>query len=277
MTETPEDLFMQAQQAREQVLNIIYQTGSSHIGSAFSVIDILVAMYHDIVDVGKIRRQAVDRDYVILSKGHAAAALYAALESVGIIDAALLQSYCRNGSHLLGHPVRNTACGIEVSSGSLGHGLPIAAGLGLVSKQRRYENSILVVMSDGELNEGSVWEALNTISHWELTNVISIVDCNAWQAYDRTADITDTSSYARRFQAFGYHVIDINGHNFVEICDALGDPQHRVEKPLIILAHTVKGKGVSFMEDRLEWHYKSPNENQYRQALEELQHAQYIY
>jgi transketolase len=212
-----------------------------------------------------------DRDIFILSKGHAAAALYAALASVGLIDKACLEAYSQNGSKMQLHPKKGSFPGIEVSTGALGHGLALGTGSALAAHILGNDAHTVVLMGDGECNEGLVWENAAFAAKQKLTNLIVIVDRNKLQGCGSDEEILNYGDMAEKFRAFGFHSIDINGHDYGEIKNALNQGwENNYGKPVAIIAHTIKGKGVSYMEDRLEWHYKSPNDEQYAQAMKEL-------
>ncbi len=272
-----QELFEYSKTARKNILDIITAASSSHIGSSFSTIDILITLYHGILDVEKIQSKASDRDYLILSKGHAASALYTALHSADLIDKETLHTYCQDNSKLTGHPIKGNLPGVEISSGSLGHGLPIAMGIAFVCKQSEVSSRVFVVMSDGELNEGSVWEGVIFSGRKQLSNLTVIVDCNQLQGLDPTDAITNTKKYSDQFSAFDWEVVSINGHDFKEIHEALSPPLKPRERPLVVLANTIKGKGVSFMENEIKWHYKSPNPQEYKLAEKEILDARYVF
>lgn len=217
------------------------------------------------------------RDRLILSKGHAAAALYATLAERGFFPDTWLDDYARNGSRLPEQPSPNCAPGVEAATGSLGHGLPLGAGMALANRiqspEQRYH--VFVLVSDGECNEGSVWEAAMFAPSQRLTNLTAIIDYNKWQATGRSDDVMALDSLAEKWQAFGWHALEIDGHDHAQITDALHDARKcENEKPAAIIAHTVKGKGVSFMEDDNNWHYRVPNDEELQAAHNELTASQ---
>jgi transketolase len=223
-------------------------------------------LYHNVLDTEKIKNGDKTRDYFILSKGHAVSALYATLMSVGLISKDLISHYNKIGTGLCGHPVKDSYPGIEVSSGSLGQGLPMAVGLALAFKNDNKQNKVYALVGDGECQEGSIWEAVTFAARYKLNNLTIIIDYNNLQGIDRSSDIMP-GNLNEKFQAFGCQTITINGHDHEQINNALLTIQ---TAPLVIIANTTKGKGISFMEDKLEWHYKSPNQEQFNHALKEL-------
>lgn len=256
-----------ARHIRRLVLHMLTATQSSHLGSAFSIVDILTVLYHRILDTEKIKLKDPSRDYFILSKGHAASALYATLMSVDLIPESLASQYNKSGTALCGHPIKDAYPGIEASTGSLGQGLPMAVGLALALKNDEKPNNVYVIVGDGECQEGSIWEALTIAARYKLSNLAIIIDNNNWQAFDRSSDLVP-GPLETKFQAFGCATTTIDGHNLEEIHRALTTPQ---QSPHVIIANTIKGKGISFAEDTLEWHYRSANQEQFKQALKELE------
>ncbi|NOZ25645.1 MAG: transketolase [Nitrospirae bacterium] len=253
-----------ARRVRKSVLDMIHKTRSPHIGPSFSVVEILVALYFRHLNTSS----GNDRDRFILSKGHACPALYAVLHEKGFISREELDGFAVNGGTLEQHPVRDPGRAIEASTGSLGHGLSIAAGMALAARVDRGEYRVYVLLSDGELNEGSVWEAVMFAGHHRLHNLIALVDYNRMQALGRTRDIIGLEPLGEKWEAFGWHVQEVDGHDFGALFDALDSLSGR--KPNVLIMHTVKGKGVSFMENDVLWHYRSPDDNEYERALKEL-------
>jgi transketolase len=248
-----------AKRARVHVLNMVYNAQASHIGSAYSIIDILTVLYFRVLS---------EDDRFILSKGHAAAGLYAILVESGILEEEELRTFCNDGSRLTGH-VSHEIPGVEISSGSLGHGLSIGCGLALARKMDGAPGNVYVLVGDGEQNEGSVWEAALFARQHELNNLVAIIDSNSWQGLGRVADILGPNNSVEKWQSFGWRCVEIDGHDFTAIEDAV-KPKSDVALPTLVFAHTVKGKGVDFMEDTLLWHYRSPRGEEYDRALQEL-------
>lgn len=253
---------------RRKTLEIVYTTKSPHIGPSLSIIEILVALYFKFLNVSPANFADPERDRFILSKGHACATLYVVLAEKGFINECDLGGFAQNGGTLEQHPNRDLKKGIEVSTGSLGHGLSVGAGMALAGKIDGKGYRTCVLMSDGELNEGSVWEAVMFAAHHRLSNLIAFVDRNRMQALGHTQDIIDLEPVAKKWECFGWHAQEVNGHNFADIFRAL-DNLSSVQ-PNVLILNTIKGKGVSFMENELLWHYRCPDESEYKQAVREL-------
>jgi transketolase len=258
-----------ARRIRAHALRMVHAAKSSHIGSCLSIADILAVLYAGVLRVDPRRPDDPDRDRFILSKGHAAAILYAALAESGFIPVSLLDSYCQNDSPLTGH-ISHAVPGVEVSTGSLGHGLPIAVGMALAARADGRRTRVFCLLSDGECDEGSNWEAILFAPHHKLDNLVAIVDYNKIQSFGRVEEVLDLAPFADKWRAFGWHVVELDGHDLVAVETALATAATVSGRPTAIIAHTIKGRGVSFMEDRLEWHYKSPSEEQLARALAEV-------
>lgn len=255
-------------ESRLSVLDMLTRVHASHLGSALSVIDILVVLYSCFVDIEAIKNQNPLRDYVILSKGHSVAALYAVLAQVGIISESALDRFYRDGSLLGGHPIRNVLPGIEASTGSLGHGLSLGVGLALAAQFNKTKQCVYVVLGDGECQEGAVWEAIAMAVRFKLSNLTIIVDDNKLQSLCKTETIM--ANLDEKFKAFGCCVYTVDGHDHGRLIDACNKTL-LADDPSVILAQTIKGKGISFCEDTIAWHYKSCDEEQYRTARHELE------
>jgi len=251
-----------AHQCRHAVLEMLTKVNSSHIGSCFSIIDILTVLYHSVVDTEKIRTQQRDRDYIILSKGHAASALYAVLASAKIMPETLLENY--NMGPLGGHPTRNSSLGIETSTGSLGQGLPVGVGIAWATKQDHLSTHVYVLVGDGECQEGAIWEAIMMASRLALSNLTVIVDYNKIQSLTYT-DSLMPATWLNMFSAAGCTVKHVDGHDHNALADVF-NRNTQTTAPTVIIAHTIKGKGVDFMENKIEWHYKSCNAEQFEVA-----------
>jgi len=262
----PQNLATIAREIRKDVLRM-HRTGSN-VGSAMSVVDILVALYFDVLRIAAPDDPA--RDRFVLSKGHAAAALYATLAQRGWFERSRLVEFLQDGSPLTGHPTLGGVAGVEVSTGSLGHGLPIAVGLALGSGDRPRPFRIFVLMGCGEMQEGSVWEGLMLASRLGLDRIVAIVDANNLQGYERTENIQPISGLPAKLTAFGWSVREADGHNLEELGRVLGDVPFEPGKPSALIAHTLMGKGVSEMEDRLEWHYFNVSDEKLDRFLAEL-------
>jgi transketolase len=260
-----------AKEIRKKILKMIFNSQTSHIGSALSVVDILTVLYFKILSIDPKAPWAKNRDRFILSKGHAVSAWYATLAKRGFFNEEILDKYCVDGGILSGHPDRFSVPGIESSTGSLGHGLPIGVGLAFAGKKDKKNYRVFVLMSDGECEEGSVWEAAISASRLKLDNLIGIIDANKLQAYEKTDNIQPISSLKGKFENFGWSVKETDGHNFEKLEQVFRNIPIKKGKPTMIIAHTIKGKGIPTMENKLEWHYRSPKENQLKDFFEMLE------
>jgi transketolase len=250
---------------RRNIFRMMFYSRSSHIGGCLSCIDILYSLYFRIMDCEKIKAKSPERDIFILSKGHNSAALYAVLAHAGFFPLEHLNMYYIDGGILPGHLDMTKVNGIECSSGSLGHGASIGLGFAIAKNKNNNNGHIYVLLGDGECNEGSVWEAVMLASTLKQKNYTLIVDFNHLQGMGR--DVIDQRNLGERFAAFGFRVREIDGNDVNQIVPVLKDR----DGPVAVIAHTVKGKGVSFTEDRLEWHYRSPDSDQLALALKELE------
>ncbi len=257
-----------ARWVRRSVVRMIDAAGAGHIGGDLSVTDILTTLYCGVLKLDPAEPRAAGRDRFILSKGHCAAALYSVLALRGFIDPALLPSFMKPLSVLNGHPNRRKVAGVEANTGPLGHGLPIAVGSAIASKLSGLNWQTFVVTGDGELQEGSNWEAAMAAGHRKLDNLCVIVDRNRLQQGARTEDTNALDPLTDKWAAFGWEAVEVDGHDHAALYELLTRP--RTGRPLAIVANTKKGKGVSFIEDRVEWHHKVPSADQVALALEEL-------
>ena len=255
---------------RRDVLDMLHSARASHLGSAFSVADILAVIYTHFADTEALKNNDKKRTRIILSKGHAGAAIYAALYRKGLISYEELKSYGVNGSKLSCH-VPYHLRGIEISTASLGQGIGMAAGIALAGKKAGLHYKTFAIAGDGECNEGSVWEMVMFARHQKLNNLIMIVDCNGMQALDETSKILDMGDFESKFQAFGWNVKSVDGHNHEQLKAALENSCDVTDTPTCIIAKTVKGKGVSFMENNNLWHYRDPQGADYSNAIIELE------
>lgn len=253
---------------RKSIVKMHSKSSASHSGSALSIVDILAVLYKKVLNVRPKDPLNIKRDRFILSKGHGSSALYSTLAHCGFFDLELLDGYYIDEGTLPGHLDKEVAPGIEVSTGSLGHGLSIGLGMAIASKLDQIDNKIVVLCGDGEINEGSVWEAIMFAPQAKLDNLTLIVDYNKLQSYGRTNEVINLEPLKDKFESFNWVAVEIDGHNFQEIEEAL---LIQASKPKVIIANTIKGKGVSYMEDKFIWHYKSPNEDQLIQAYKELE------
>lgn len=254
---------------REHALNMVFEARQGHPGADLSVTDILATLYFGVLRIDPSKPGTLDRDRLILSKGHASGALYATLAEAGFIPVEALSTYMKPMSALNGHPNRNYVPGVEANTGPLGHGLPIAVGVALAGQIDHADFRVFVITGDGELQEGSNWEAAMAAGHHKLANLTLIIDRNTLQQGARVAEINDLEPLADKWRAFGWDVVEADGHDPGSLLDALESPAGR-NKPLCVIAHTIKGKGVSYMEDQVGWHHGVPTQAQLDLAMKEL-------
>lgn len=255
------DLKNISKEVRKDIVFEIYSANSGHPGGSLSCVDILTAIYFELIEEG---------DKVVLSKGHAAPALYAVLAQKGFFKKDELPKLRKLGSILQGHPSSSCTPGVDVSSGSLGQGLSIANGIALSFKLDKKTNHVYAILGDGEIEEGQIWEAAMSASHYKLNNVIAFLDYNKLQIDGSNDEVMTVSPVDKKFEAFGWYVQEIDGHNFDEIISAVKNAK-KSEKPSIIIANTIKGKGVKFMESNVSWHGKAPNKEQYEEAIKDIE------
>lgn len=263
-------LELKAEEARREIIEMIVRARGTHIASAFSIVDILVCLYDKFLNFDSKNPSYEKRDKFILSKGHGCAALYVTLANYGFFSKDVLKTYCKPGSILGGHPDSTRIPGVETSTGSLGHGFSVSVGFALANKMNRNKSTIYCLVGDGELNEGSNWEAAMSASHHKLDNLILIVDDNKLMISGLAKDILNPLSFVEKFNAFGWNTIEIDGHNFIEMINAFEKANIRNGKPTVIIANTIKGKGVSYMENKKEWYSMLPNDEELKIALEEI-------
>ena len=256
---------------RKVSLEMVHRSNASHIGSALSVADILAVLYNNILNYDSNNPNWEERDKLILSKGHSCVSLYAVLGLKNFFDIELLSTYGKNGSDFMNH-ISHKVPGVEFSTGSLGHGLPYATGIALGHKLKGLESKVYVILGDGELAEGSNWEALLFASHHKLNNLVVIIDNNNLQSLTTVDETLNMESYREKLEAFGCNVINLDGHNHNEL-EAAFSYNNLTSKPLAVIAKTTKGKGVSFMENQVKWHYKSPNTEELSTAIKEIDNA----
>ncbi|MCD6447433.1 MAG: transketolase [Thermoplasmata archaeon] len=262
-----------ALEIRKWVIESVYRAGSGHPGGSLSIADIIACLYFHEMRHNPKDPKWPDRDRLVLSKGHAAPALYAALALAGYFPVEELKNLRKMGHFLQGHPCMKKVPGVDMSTGSLGHGLSVAVGMAIAGKLDGKDYRVFAILGDGEVQEGEIWEAANTASHYKLDNLIAILDRNKLQIDGPTEEVMHLEPLPWRWQAFGWDVVEIDGHNIEEILDTFHEIKLN-EKPTIIIAHTIKGKGVSFMEGTLSFHGKPPSEEQYIRAMSELEQAE---
>lgn len=267
---SPTDL---ARRIRINVLHMVHRANASHVGSCFSIAEILAVLYGQVMRVKPNEPTWKDRDLLVLSKGHAAAALYSVLAEVGYFPPEWLEHYCENDGVLAGHATHYHVPGVEVSSGALGHGLSLGCGMALAARADKSSRRAFVILSDGECDEGSIWEAALFAGHHGLDNLVVLLDFNRWQSFGSVQEVLRLEPLADKWRSFGWRALPIDGHDVTQIAAACAPATDGERQPTVIIANTVKGKGVSFMEDQLAWHYKSPNPEQLADALKELEAA----
>ncbi len=255
---------------REDIVRMVNAAGSGHPGGSLSAADIVAALYFNVMDIDPADPKKVDRDKFILSKGHAAPVLYTALANRGFFAKEELLKLRKFGAMLQGHPDMKGTPGVDMSTGSLGQGISTAVGMALANKIDGRDGRVYSLLGDGEINEGLVWEALMAGAHYKLNNLTAILDYNGLQIDGSNDDVMGIKPVDKKFEAFGWNVIEIDGHDMDAILAAFEEAKKETEKPSVILATTVKGKGVSFMEGDYGWHGQAPNDEQLAQALKEL-------
>ncbi|MDE0447578.1 MAG: transketolase [Spirochaetaceae bacterium] len=270
---TDRELALKSVCYRRTVLRIIKEAGAGHTGGSLSCIDVLNVLYNDVLNVSPAAFADPARDRYIHSKGHSVEALYTVLADRGFFPDSHLHTLSRYRSHFVGHPTRKVN-GIEHNTGALGHGLPVAAGLALAGARSTRRFRVFALLGDGELTEGSVWEAAMAAAHYRLDNLVVIVDRNGLQITGRTEDVMGLEPLAQRFSAFGLEVRTCDGHDIGALRAAFEEIPFAPGRPSLLLARTVKGKGVSFMEDQAGWHHHVPSDAELRSALQELQRAE---
>jgi transketolase len=260
-----------ARRIRIDIVTMLHRANGSFGGSAMSCVDLITVLFHGYMRFNKYNPDDPARDMFILSKGHASSALYAGLASMGLIERSELETYGINNTKMIIHPKLGAYPYIDASTGALGHGICLATGSALAARIIKSDANVFVLMGDGECNEGSVWENAAFASKQKLNNLTVIIDRNGLQGCGRDDEVLDYGDIGHKFRTFGFNVIDINGHHYDAIDGALRISTSRTaDKPCAIIAKTVKGRGVSYMEDRLIWHYKSPDAAQFQTAIEEL-------
>jgi transketolase len=256
-----------ARAARLEILKMTSKASASHVGSALSVVDILASLYSGVAKISPNNFESQNRDIVLLSKGHAASALYSILALQDFFPLEWLERYCENGAELGGHVTAAGVLGVELSTGSLGHGLPYGLGIAKSRKLFNTAGRVFVVISDGECDEGTTWESALFANHHNLDNLCVIIDRNRIQSLEGTESTLRLDPLDKKWESFGWKCRIINGHDYVALENALAAS----DKPLVVIAETLKGKGVDFMENSVAWHYKSPNSEDLAQAISQIQ------
>jgi transketolase len=269
---TDHELQLKSIRLRKKLLEAIFHAGAGHTGGGLSCLDILNVLYNRILNVSPETISDPNRDRYVQSKGHSVEALYVVLADRGFFPEPELKTICHYRSHYVGHPTRHVP-GIEMNTGALGHGLPISVGMAIAGKMDSAPYRVFTLLGDGELAEGSNWEAAMSAAHYKLDNLTAIIDHNTLQITGRTRDVMHNEPIDEKFRAFGWPVKSVSGHSFAELADALKQPAE-TGKPTCVIANTIKGRGVSFMEDVAKWHHGVPSEAELKQALAELDAAE---
>lgn len=256
-------------EVRLKTLEMVYHAKTSHIGGALSMVDILAVLYTDILHIDPVNPLWPSRDRFFLSKGHACTSLYVTLGLKGFYALDQLNTFAKNGSIFLSHTSHKVP-GVEVSAGSLGHALPIAAGVALAGKRKNQIWKVFCLLSDGELDEGSNWETFLFAPQHKLDNLIAIIDYNKIQSFGFVSEVLNLEPLKAKFDAFGWNVLEVDGHDHKQIKEAFKFSTVSVGKPTVIIAHTIKGKGIDFMENKLIWHYKPPTDEEFQDAYKRL-------
>lgn len=260
-----------AKKVRINIIEEVYGAKSGHPGSSLSCVEILTVLYFNQMNINPENPKMETRDKLVLSKGHASPTLYSVLAQRGYFSIDELKEFRKLGSRLQGHPDVKKTPGVDMSSGSLGQGLSAACGMAIASKLKENNNRIYCILGDGEIEEGQIWEAAMTASHYKLDNLCVIIDNNNLQIDGKIEDVINPYPIDEKFKSFGFEVLKVNGHSVEELIEAFEEAKNIKNKPTVIIAKTIKGKGVSFMEDKAEWHGKAPSEEEYNQAIEELE------
>lgn len=255
---------------RNHIIRMLFKAGSGHPGSSLSTVDLLVTLFYNKLRHNPQMPAWPDRDRFILSKGHACPALYAVLAERGYFEVSKLDTLRQFGSMLQGHPCMKTTPGIEISGGSLGQGLSVGLGIALAARLDKKDYRTYVMLGDGEIEEGQIWEAAMAASHFKTDNLCAIIDQNDLQIDGPIRDIMSSHPIPDKWKSFGWHVLEINGHHYQSIMDAYDEAEKTKGRPTVIVAKTVKGKGVSFMENQVDWHGKTPSKEEAERAFAEL-------
>jgi transketolase len=260
-----------AKRIRIHALRMTSSGGSAHIGAVFSIADMLAVLYGGVLRVDPAAPGFPERDRFILSKGHAGAGVYAVLAERGFMPVEQLVTHCRDGSHLCGHVSHKGVPGVELSTGSLGHGLPVGAGMAYGARLDGRSHRVFVLLSDGECDEGSNWEAILFAAHHRLDNLVALVDYNKIQSLAPVKDTIELEPFRAKWEAFGWAVAEVDGHDHVALWDTMSALPIEADRPTVVIAHTTKGKGVSFMENTVLWHYRTARGQEFDRALAELE------
>lgn len=262
-----------ANNIRIDIIEEVYNAKSGHPGGALSIADILAVLYFNQMNIDNENPKSNLRDRLVLSKGHASAALYAVLAERGYFSKDELKTFRKLGSNLQGHPDMNKLPGVDMTSGSLGQGLSLANGMSIAAKLNKLDCRIYCILGDGEIEEGQIWEAAMTSNKYKLDNLCVILDYNGLQIDGKIEEVKAVDNLKNKWESFGFNVIEVDGHDIKQLIEAFETSKTIKEKPSIIIANTIKGKGVSFMENKAEWHGKAPSEEEYGLAMKELNYC----
>ena len=257
---------------RKTILKIIFESGAGHTGGSLSCIDILNVLYNSVMDITPKNFSSFDRDHFIQSKGHSVEALYTVLLDCGFYKEEDLRTLNNFNSHFIGHPTKKVL-GVEHNTGALGHGLSVAVGMALGLKMDQKKHQVYALLGDGELSEGSIWEAAMTASKYELENLTAIIDRNRLQITGSTEEVNPIEPLQDKFLSFGFSVIEVKGNDIASLVEVFKKPKKEKNKPYLIIANTTKGAGISFMENQVSWHHKVPSQSEYDLAINELNEA----
>jgi len=260
---------------RRMILKMVVTANVGHTGGSLSCVDILNVLYNHIMDITPANFHEINRDHYIHSKGHSVEALYAVLAERGFYELSELDFVEKFGSKFIGHPSKIVP-GVEQNTGALGHGLSVAAGMAIAAKMDGRNNRIFTIMGDGELTEGSIWEACACASHYHLDNLVAAIDRNYLQISGKTEDVMEMEPLEEKFSAFGFTIQHVDGHSIQDLIKVFDGLPFEKGKPNLVIAHTVKGKGISYIENKIDWHHHVPSEEEYRQAILELDEAEEI-
>lgn len=266
-----EELKKIAKEVRKDIIEEVYSAQSGHPGGSLSIADILTVLYFNQMNINPKKPEDAQRDRLILSKGHASPALYGVLAERGFINKEELKTFRKIGSNLQGHPDMNKVCGVDMTSGSLGQGLSIANGMAIASKMDKLGCRVYCILGDGEIEEGQIWEAAMTSGKYKLDNLCVVLDNNGLQIDGNVKNVKGLEGIENKWKSFGFNVISTNGHNIEDLIDAFEKAKQIKGQPTIIIAKTIKGKGVSFMEDKASWHGKAPSKEEYEEAMREIE------
>lgn len=264
-----EKLKLKVEEIRTRIVEIVFAAKGGHIGGSLSSVEIETALYFHVMNIDPANPNKTDRDRFILSKGHSVEALYAVLAARGFVGQGLLDTYGKFNSKLAGHPTKKTP-GVELNSGALGHGLSVGVGMAIGAKMSKSSFRTFVLMGDGEQGEGSIYEAAMSASHYKLGNLVAIIDRNTLQISGKTETVMGLEPMRERWEAFGWEVYDVKGNDIEDLVNTFDSLNYTDSKPKLIISHTTKGNGISFMENGAKWHHGVPNEEQYHQALTEI-------